>query len=62
VPIFDINSVGPHPGFIEPCQRHVFEHRISKDLQQLGTEGAKEDNFRIQGVIFIDQVRKSLGL
>jgi hypothetical protein len=60
-PKFDINDVGPHPGFIEPCRAYVFEHRIQECLKKLGTE-MKDENWRISGVNFISQMMKTLGL
>jgi hypothetical protein len=61
VPDFDVHAVGPHPGVIEPCRRYVFESRIQKCLKTLGTE-SKDEAWKIQGVTFIDQMRKSLEL
>jgi hypothetical protein len=61
VPDFDIQTVGPHPGLIEPCRAYVFEHRIQTCLKKLGTQ-SKDDNWRITGVHLMSQMMKSLGL
>jgi hypothetical protein len=60
-PKFDINKVGPHPGFIEPCRRFVYEHQIQRNLKKLGTD-QRDEMWRIQGVHFIDSTRMALGL
>ncbi|KAF2668536.1 hypothetical protein BT63DRAFT_456179 [Microthyrium microscopicum] len=60
-PSFDINSVGPHPGFMEVCQKWVHEQTIQKALLRLGTD-TKDEQWRIQGVSYIEQVRNALKL
>jgi hypothetical protein len=60
-PKFDINEVGPHPGFIEPCRRFVFEFQIQRALNKLGTD-QKDETWRMQGVTFIESIRTSLRL
>jgi hypothetical protein len=61
VPKFDINEVGPHPGFIEPCRRFVFEFQVQRALQKLGTD-QKDETWRMQGVSFIESIRTALRL
>jgi len=62
VPKFDINDVGPHPGFIELSQKFVSERQIQAALQNVGLAVTKEELSRNQGVTMIDKMRTALGL
>lgn len=53
---------GPHPSFIEVAKPFIFEKKIRECLKIIGMNEAKEDAVRLQGVAWIDQVRKALQL
>ncbi|KAJ4364521.1 RNA polymerase II C-terminal domain kinase beta subunit [Neocucurbitaria cava] len=54
--------VGPHPSYIEIAKPYIFQSRIDKCLRDLNMSDAKEDVVRLQGVAWIDQVRRALQL
>ncbi|KAF2467301.1 cyclin-like protein [Lindgomyces ingoldianus] len=53
---------GPHPSYIEVAAPYLFDHTIQLRLSSLGMTEAKEDAVRLQGVSWIDNVRRSLQL
>ena len=53
---------GPHPSFIQVANPYIFEQKVQCCLTALGSSEAKEDNIRLQGVLWIDSVRKALQL
>lgn len=55
-------GAGPHPSFIQVANPYIFEQKIQDCLTALGSSEAKEDNIRLQGVLWIDSVRKALQL
>ena len=55
-------DIGPHPSFIEVAKPYIFEQRLQGCLNAIGMTEAKEDANRLQGVIWIDNVRRSLQL
>ena len=55
-------DVGPHPSFIEVAKPFIFEQRLQECMNAIGMTEAKEDSIRLQGVAWIDSVRKSLQL
>lgn len=54
--------VGPHPSFIEIAKPYVFEPKIRECLAAAGVSEAKDDGIRLQGVAWIDSVRKAMHL
>ncbi|KAH8704199.1 putative cyclin [Talaromyces proteolyticus] len=52
----------PHPSFIQVAKPYVFEHTIQDCLTALVIDPQREDNNRVLGVGWIDNVRKSLRL
>ena len=54
--------VGPHPSYIEIAKPYVFESKIRECLTIGGVSEAKDDSIRLQGVAWIDSVRKTLHL
>jgi len=54
--------VGPHPSFINVAKRFVFQQQIQMKMVALGNNPTREDNSRLQGVQWIDDVRKALSL
>lgn len=53
---------GPHPSVIQVAKPYVFEQRLQKCMTEIGVTEAKEDTIRLQGVTWIDNVRKALQL
>lgn len=56
----DPASVGPHPSHIEIAKPYIFQHTITACLNAAGVTEAKDDSIRLQGVAWIDSVRKAL--
>ncbi|KAL1305349.1 hypothetical protein AAFC00_002245 [Neodothiora populina] len=54
--------LGPDPSFIQVANPYIFEQKVQGCLTALGSSEAKEDNIRLQGVLWIDSVRKALQL
>ncbi|OAA58700.1 cyclin [Cordyceps fumosorosea ARSEF 2679] len=55
-------KVGPHPGFISSSNQYSSETRIRRMFRHNGCDPAREDNYRLQGVQLIDNVREHLKL
>lgn len=55
-------SSQPHPSFIQVAKPYVFEQTIQECLAATGVDPQREDSIRIQGVTWIDNVRKALHL
>jgi len=53
---------GPHPAYIQVAKPYVFEQEIQECMKQNGTTETKEDSQRLQGVAWIDSVRRALQL
>jgi CTD kinase subunit beta len=58
----DRERVGPHPSYIEIAKPYILQSRIQKCLRDVNMSDAKEDTVRLQGVAWIDQVRRALQL
>ncbi|KAH5301061.1 hypothetical protein HBI11_141010 [Parastagonospora nodorum] len=58
----DRERVGPHPSYIEISKPYILQSRIHKCLSDINMSDAKEDIVRLQGVAWIDQVRRALQL
>ena len=54
--------VGPHPSFIEIAKPYIFESKIRECLTIAGVSEPKDDNIRLQGISWIDGVRKAMHL
>lgn len=54
--------VGPHPSYIEIAKPYIFEPKIKECLIGAGVSEAKDDSIRLQGVAWIDSVRKAMHL
>jgi len=54
------SSVGPSPSFIYVAKRFVFQQQIQTHMIAIGNNPTREDNFRLQGVQWINDVRKAL--
>lgn len=58
----DRDRVGPHPSYIEIAKPYILQSRMQKCLAEISMSDAKEDAVRLQGVAWIDQVRRALQL
>lgn len=58
----DRDRVGPHPSHIEIAKPYILQSRMQKCLADINMSDAKEDAVRLQGVAWIDQVRRALQL
>ena len=56
------DAVGPHPSYIQIAKPYIFDHKIKDCLLAAGVTESKEDSVRLQGVAWIDSVRKALHL
>ncbi|KAH6629598.1 cyclin-like protein [Boeremia exigua] len=54
--------VGPHPSYIEVAKPYILQSRIQSCLASIQMSDAKEDSVRLQGVTWIDAVRRALSL
>ncbi|KAG6002739.1 hypothetical protein E4U21_002796 [Claviceps maximensis] len=54
--------IGPHPGFISSSNQYSSEIKILRMLKDNGCDPAREENYRLQGVQLIDNVREHLQL
>jgi len=61
-PSADTGDSGPHPSFIQVAKPYVFQQKLQECMTATGVNEAKEDNVRLQGVTWIDNVRKALQL
>ncbi|OAL39274.1 hypothetical protein AYO20_01592 [Fonsecaea nubica] len=53
---------GPLPNHVQVAKSYVFEQEIQKCLKENGVSQAREDNIRLAGVQWIDNVRRALKL
>ncbi|CAA9960634.1 Cyclin [Pyrenophora teres f. maculata] len=58
----DNERVGPHPSYIEIAKPYILQSRMQRCLSEISMSDAKEDAVRLQGVAWIDQVRRALQL
>ena len=54
--------VGPHPSYIQLAKPYIFESKLQDCMAATGVTEAKEDNIRLQGIAWIDSLRKALHL
>lgn len=54
--------IGPNPSFIYVAKRFVFQQQIQTHMIAIGNNPTREDNFRLQGVQWINDVRMALSL
>ena len=60
--LMEIGHVGPHPSYIEIAKPYIFEPTIKECLTGAGVSETKDDSIRLQGVAWIDSVRKAMYL
>ena len=53
---------GPHPSFIQVANAYLFEKTVQDCLITTGINPSREENIRLQGITWIDNVRKALRL
>ena len=58
----DPSTVGPHPSYIQIAKAYYSDQNLVECLAVTGVNEAKEDSLRLQGVAWIDSVRKALRL
>lgn len=56
------NPTGPHPSFIQVAKPYMFQQCVTSKLMTIGTNPTREDQFRLQGVTWINDVRIALQL
>lgn len=66
-PAPDSNSGQPkppaiHPSFIQVAKPYVFEQTIHGSIHAMGVNPMREETILLQGVLWIDNVRKALNL
>jgi hypothetical protein len=55
-------ATGPHPSYIHVAEQFTFQQKLQNQLIAIGTNPTREDNFRLQGVQWINDVRTALQL
>lgn len=53
---------GPMPNYVQVAKSYIFEQEIQLCLRRTGVSQAREDNIRLAGVQWIDNVRRALKL
>lgn len=53
---------GPHPSFIQVAKPFLFHQQIEEQLVAIGTNLAREDIYRLQGIQWIHEVRTAMQL
>jgi hypothetical protein len=56
------DSPGPHPSYIQVAKPFIFEQKVQGQIIATGANPAREDSIRLQGVQWIDEVRRALQL
>jgi CTD kinase subunit beta len=51
-----------HPSFIQVAKPYIFESTIQKCIAAMGVNPLREEALRLQGVTWIDNVRRALNL
>lgn len=55
-------KLGPHPSYIEVAKPFIFENRIIECLTTGGLSETRDDKIRLEGITWIDNVRRALHL
>jgi hypothetical protein len=55
-------NTGPHPSYVQVAKPYVFEQELQQCQQRIGATESQEDVKRLQGVAWIDSVRRALQL
>jgi CTD kinase subunit beta len=51
-----------HPSFIQVANPYIFEQTVQSCIESMGMSLTRENALRLQGVAWIDNVRKALNL
>jgi CTD kinase subunit beta len=51
-----------HPSFIQVANPYIFEQTVQSCIESMGISPTRENSLRLQGVAWIDNVRKALNL
>ena len=54
--------LGPHPSYIEVAKPYIFENSIHEALTAGGVAETRDDKARLEGIAWIDSVRRALHL
>ena len=54
--------IAPHPSYIEVAKPFIFEQNIRECLTVGGLPENRDDKIRLEGITWIDSVRKALHL
>lgn len=57
-----IPKIGPHPGSISSSNQYTSELKLRRMLKDNGCDPARQDNYRLQGVQLLENVREYLQL
>ncbi|PNS16801.1 CTD kinase subunit beta [Sphaceloma murrayae] len=55
-------GIGPHPSYVQVAKPYIFEQSVQRCLETNGNNEARESGNRLQGVAWIESVRKALQL
>ncbi len=53
---------GPHAGEVSVARQYTVEQQLRRMQREIGCDPSREDNYRLQGVQLIENVRESLQL
>ncbi len=53
---------GPHPGHVSIASQYTLEQQLRRMQRENGCDSSREDNYRLQGIQLIENVRESLQL
>lgn len=60
--LLESGQPGPHPSYIQIAKPYIFQHSVQECMMLAGSSDAKDDSIRLQGVSWIDNVRKAMHL
>jgi len=55
-------NVGPHPSYVQVAKPFVFEQELQLCMKSIGASETQEGSKRLQGIAWIDSVRRALQL
>lgn len=51
-----------HPSFIQVANPYIFEQTVESCIESMGVKPPRENSSRLQGVAWLDEVRRALNL
>lgn len=60
--VVEDEHVGPHPSYIQLAKPYICEQELQESIAATGVSELKERDVRLNGVAWIDSVRKALRL